>query len=532
MTSGEIRRLLISFFVFGVNITIDYLILNLLIEGIKVITKLIKIKEACKMATKKQNLRGHTGVQSTDFYPIISQEKRILTATLEKVENVKNLPINRQSGAKTQIVYFHQVPRDNNDFLVNVSAFAFGDPNLVHYVMIKNLYVKMNTVTANMEDTEGNGPKTPMFEGDFVLMPNTFLPLVNDYFTMEYQGRTCLFKVTEANPITANSDTAYTIVFALYLDKFTFENSELSKSVVEEYVFEESRIGTDSRTIFRSSEYEYIQDLKIFYNDLAEIYLKDFYDPILSTFLCTYDDNVTSPETINNFTVITENGDKKVTSQAPKDNSKFVRQYLGKRLYDAELIDFIKKNNIFHEWEEKSYTPTQFAKNPRPSKYSSTVFYALEKQEKTNFKSRFFIPLEVSIASTSAQPVMFGTVNLIHVSGRNENTLDLLPHNLFDLSMMIHQDYAAPEAFTGNIFEQLTYAAALHIAKFEEKLFLSMVYFSKQIEEIRAYEDVIPRHEAYYLFPIVAYLIKNILDNLISKEIVNKYKDPKDYIPK
>lgn len=478
------------------------------------------------MAKRRSDLLSTNGIQSTDLYSTISQEKRILTATLEKVEDVKNSPINRLSGAKTQIVYFHQVPRDNNDFLVNVSAFSSGDPNLTHYVMIKNLYVKMNQINTNMEDTEGNGPKTPMFEGEFQLMPNTFLPHVNDYFTMGYQGRTCLFKVTDAAPVTANSDTAYNINFALQYDNFTYENSELSKSVVEEYVFEESRIGTDSRTIFRSSEYDYIQDLKHFYNDLGEIYLRDFYDPILSTFLLTYENNISRTDPYK-FTIISENDDNVIP-----DNKTWTDRFIGKRMYDAELIDFIRKNNIFHEWEDKCYTPTQYARNPRPSRYNNTVFYAIEKQDKSSFRSKYFIPLEISLASPNAQPVMFGTVNLVHTSSRTEDTIDLLPKYLFNFINTIKNDRSAPESFTGNVFEQMAFIIALHVLKKEEKIFTALVKLYESIDDIRSYDDTIQYNEAFYLFPLIGYVIKEVLVNLQSKEVVNKYKDPKDYIPK
>lgn len=484
------------------------------------------------MATRKSELIS-SGVQPTDVYRTSDLEKRILTATLKKNENVKNSPLTRLSGAKTQITYFHQVPTDSNDFLVNTSGFNSGDPNNVNYIMIKNFYVKMDVIDSSWDETEANGPKTTTFEGKIVLLPNTILPLANDYFTMEYRERTCLFRITEAKPVTVDQDTAYELQFTLQFDYYTYENSELAKSVVGDYVFETSRIGTKDRTIFRSSEYEYINNLRDLYYNMRDIYIRDFWDEHLSTYRLIYKEKLSSDDDdiVYKYLVATEKGLKQVPNNT-SNSSSIIKKYLNKEMYDSELIDFLKNNRIFDSMDEKYYIPEQYTAHNRINLYTDTVFYAVEKRDRKLFRRKAFMPIEFNIATTTSQPLMFGKINLVHTSAINETSLDLYPNNLFEMIHNTLNDNVSPMDITGNIYDKMSYIVALYINKFDKNILTSLLDIAKKSDELRLYENTIPRHECFYLFPLLGYVIKETINILYSKETVNKFADPKDYIPK
>jgi hypothetical protein len=490
------------------------------------------------MAKRKSDLvmGNFSGVQITDLQSVMSQEKNILSGTLDKIVDIKNKSISRLSGAKTEVVYFHQVPSDKNNYLVNQSGFNSSDPNLVNYVCIEHFVVKMTDATSlDWSEQEGGGPKSGMFEGKFQILPNTILPLANDRFLMEYMERLCLFKVNDCTPLTADPETAYEISYNLEEDEFTYEGSELSTSVVDEYIFEQAHIGSEYRTIFRKNEYKHLLQLKILYNSIGSLYIETFYDKILNTFLLRYENNLVDDTVVDNenYIMITSSGSVSVPLHPAKDNPEFKNSFSGRSMYDSELIEFIKKNRIFDDIGNKTLYPTQYATNKSLSVYNKTLFYALETQDRHKFKNRYFLPIELNIATPAAQPILFSKINLLHVPVQNDSTLSLYPITLYDRVMNTLSDNINVFDFKeNNVFDRFSYIIALYLNRYNTSLLNYLLYLYSKLDIINDFESIILKNEAFYLFPIIGYIVKEVASNLSKVEVSKNYFDfSKEYLP-
>jgi hypothetical protein len=481
------------------------------------------------MAKRKTDLaKGNIGgFLSTDFQKTLEQEQNILTNTLNNVASVKNTKLTILSGAKTEIVYFHQITSDKNNHLVNLSGMNFSDPNLSKYAKIDRFIVKMMDAIDVGTDTVGEGQKSLTLEGKLQILPNTILPLANDYFLMLYRERICLFRVNEVTPLTADKETVYELSYHLEFDNFVYENSELKGMVSEEYVFEQAYIGTDFRTVFKSDEYSVLNNLRDLYNDISIIYYDNFYDKTLNTYFLRYENNLESKDE-SNFITITEDGSKEVVKQ-PTDSSIFVKMLLGRQLYDAELIDFMRNNRIFDEINGNSIYPAQYATNRKISVYNSTLFSAIESRDRFRFRNKYFLPLELNIATPASQPVMFGKINLIHVSALNDTTISLYPPSLYDSIIETTTDVVVPLNYSGNtVFDKIIRVISLYLNKFDRNLISYLLNIQKNIDDLQNFESFIYKNEAFYIFPILGYIIRYCTDKLVDKELqVEFYESPK-----
>jgi hypothetical protein len=486
------------------------------------------------MAQRKSDLSRSSlsGIQATDLQSTLTQERKILTNTLENISGVKENSITRFHGANTEVTYFLQEIKDGNDFLVNTSGMNDGDPNLVSYVKINHMILKMDAISVSWDESEGGGAKTPMYEGRAVVFPNTITPHVNDKFAMLYLERTVLFNINSVQPLSGDKDSAFELQFSLAIDYFTYERSELSKLVEGDYVLEQTHLTTSFRTIFKSDDYNKLQKIKLLYNEIGQIYLDEFVDNILNTPILKYINNL--EESIIGDTINTLSGEGLEEHQiifGKKDSrtKKFNNVYKDKELYDAELVEFLLKNEIFSNVNEIRFIPTQYINGKRESNYYKTIFYAIEKRDKNVLKSVGFFPASLDTASLDALPILAGKVNMIHCTKQCNNSLDLLPYKLCDKVIETSNDDVAPLDAYGSIFDKIAFLIALYINRFDKKLLDFLLYLEANIEDIRSFDSYILRNEAFYLFPLFGFVLKSIAEKFCSKQVVNEIGDPREY---
>lgn len=468
----------------------------------------------------RKELNTSSGVQSTDR-SLANDEKNTLTGLLNgKYEEVyQNL--NKLSGARTEITYFKQVPIDEDNGLVNLSGFNTADPNLGRFVCIKNLSVKMDNIDSNFDDTENNGPKSVDAESKFVILPNTILPLPNDRFLMKFLDRTRLYKVTSVNPLSGDSASAYECSFILEDNDFNFDGSELKRQIVENYVFDETYIGTDLRSVFRVSEYETLNNLKDLYLQIGKIYKRDFWDDKLETFMLKYENNVGSSNTYDGsgpkYIVV---GDSSNTNNSANSKPKFEfkNAYKGKELFDGALVDFILKNRIFDSIEYFPVVPTQYATNVDTSRiYRNTIFYSIEKRNRHFLKNIYQMPIELNISNPDSQPVLYGKISLIHVGSSSDSTLSLFPKDMYDIIQnQVTEDIPVTEIDRDSVYDMIVYSIALYINNRTKYLSQILNVIDSKIDDVDSYIDSIPSYQMFYLLPILGYVIKEVADTIVS----------------
>lgn len=478
------------------------------------------------------NISFHNGVQSTDMHTVVEEEKNLLSGLLEGQYNEKYTNLNKLSSARTVIVYFRQVPISENNGLVNLSGFNFSDPNLTRYIRIENFSCVMEQIDSSYDETDGNGPKSVQREGKLIILPNTILPLSNDYFIFEYMHRTRLFRVTDVTPVSADNESAYEVSFVMVDNSFVYDGSQLQKMVVEEEVFEENYLGTKLRTVYRKSEYSVLEKLKILYNEIGIFYKEKFWRHSIDTYILNYENNIEeSPLSYKDqITVIGVEGEETIDLEKNK-KSNFNINYLNRYMYDGDLIEFITRNRIFEKIEGFPTIPSQYSSNRSPNAYNKTLFYALEKQNKTKFVYRYQMPVELSLASIGSQPTLYGMISLIHVPTYSDSILSLFPQDIYELiNLQVSKKVPIKELDQRTVYDLIKYLIVFFINKEYEicKNILISIYDKKDtIEDMGNY---ILMNEIFYIIPILGYIIKEFCDYITdSNSSNNVISDPLNY---
>ena len=507
------------------------------------------------MAKRKQDIAMNKelykpGVQSTDQYTTVQQEKNVLTGILEGQYSEKFSNLNKLSGARTEIVYFQQKANSEDNGAINTSGFNASDPNLSRYVKIENLTVVMDGISPNFDETEGGGPKSVIYEGKMVVLPNTILPNPRDYFSMMHLDRTVLFQVTEVTPTSADIDSAYEVSFQSKEPDWTYEGSELSKQVVEDYVMDETYIGIQTRSVFRKSEYQTLQKLKEFYADLGDLFKEHFWNEELGTFNFVYENNLdpnslgdgslessmsSSSSCCRKCIVLGEDLDTDSLSLANLKSNisdtpgfEFKEEYKGRSMYDSALVEFVIRNRIFENIEDYPLIPTQYGSNISPLAYKNSIFYSLERRSRKRFLNRYVLPVELNLALPGSQPILYGMLNLMHVSAPSELTLTLLPDDLYDL---VHNQTSevlpTAEISKENVFILMEYIISLYINKLDKNITDLVCGLLDRIDEVNDFDVDLIQYQAFYLLPVMGFITKELANDIVSlTPKVNVVSDP------
>ena len=467
-------------------------------------------------SNKIMSYETNTGVQSVDR-PHSIDEQTTLSGILDTQYKEKDSNLNKLSGARTVVTYYQQVPSGENNALVNMAGFSTSDPNLGRFIRIEDLSVRMDAVDMNYNETEGNGVKSVESEGKLIILPNTIKPNPNDRFSMKYLDRVRLYKVTDVTPMSGHSESAYECTFICEDYDFYFDTSELRKQIVSDYIFDETYLGTSMRTVFEKSEYNTLLELKDIYLEIGKIYKREFWDNQLETFMLKYEDNLNI-----------EAYKASKTYDAKLSKFEFKPIYSNRAMYDGQLIDFILKNRIFDSIEYFPTIPTQYSVNENTRVYRGTLFYALERKNRKMIRNRYQLPVELNIASPDSPPVLYGKMNLIHVSSISDYTVNLFPKDLCDIIMtQASEDVPVTQIDKDSIYDMIIYIIALFINNKPKNIpELIHVVFDK-IFDLENFYEFIPSYQAFYLIPILGFITKEMANQIVSSNASdNTISDP------
>ena len=457
-----------------------------------------------------------TGVQSVD-QPHSIDEQATLSGILDSQYKEKDTNLNKLSGARTVVSYYQQVPSGENNALINMSGFSTSDPNLNRFIRIEDLTVKMDAIDVNFNETEGNGVKSTESEGKLIILPNTIKPNPNDRFSMKYLDRVRLYKITDVTPLSGHSESAYECTFMCEDYDFYFDTSELRKQIVSDYIYDETYLGTNMRTVFSKVEYNTLNELKEIYLEIGKIYKREFWDDKLETFILKYEDNLNIEEY-----------NKSKSYDAELEKFEFKPMYKDRIMYDGQLIDFILHNRIFDGIEYFPTVPTQYCLNENTRIYRGTLFYALERKNRKMIRNKYQLPVELNISSPDAQPVLYGKLNMIHVSSISDFTVNLFPKDLCDIiSAQASEDVPVTQIDRESVYDMITYTIALYINNKPKNIpeLIHVIY--DKIYDIENFYEFIPSYQAFYLIPIIGYITKEMANQIVSTNASdNEISDP------
>ena len=185
------------------------------------------------------------------------------------------------------------------------------------------------------------GTEASPIEGEVNLLPDTFTPYPEAYFTINYIGKDYFFRVTKVNIDTLeNGNNFYRLGYKL--DNFDLD---IESQVVNSYQMICGNIGSDFKSVIMTTEYDLISRIQDLTNTLKDYYNALFFKKRVQTFIFYYNDTC---------------------------------------FYDPYVIEFLIRNDIMNAGTEKYTYITQQVYLPQTFciDYDKSVFRKLEQKNK------------------------------------------------------------------------------------------------------------------------------------------------------
>lgn len=273
---------------------------------------------------------------------INTTNRTTVNSLVEGFKDKMNNPYYLFTDKKPVIVtYYNQnVHMSTLDEAFKIEYSPLGDSSPLRFNRIDNFYLYgIDKIINTLENGEW-GLESDSITGEAVILPNTIIPIANDYFFINHSGKTVLFKVTSVSTDTLENDANfYRIEYKL--DQLS--NEQIEKQTVEKYDMVINNIGTKFNPVIRKNDFNFIVEVEDILTRLKNYYINVFYSPRVQTFILDH----------NNF-----------------------------KLYDPCLIEFMKKHEILKGSDEFIYIAHQTVL-PRTFaiEYDTTFFRFLEEPD-------------------------------------------------------------------------------------------------------------------------------------------------------
>ena len=131
------------------------------------------------------------------------------------------------------------------------------------------------------------GTEANPIEGEAILLPNTITPRVGDFFYIDYVKEPILFKV---NSVTTDTlDTGANLYKVNYTLELTNAIEKIEAQVEKKFNFLTTNIGTDFKAIIQDCDFDLVEKLEEFVEDLISYFENIFFDTRLQTFVFNHD---------------------------------------------------------------------------------------------------------------------------------------------------------------------------------------------------------------------------------------------------
>lgn len=436
----------------------------------------------------------------------ILSDDRVLDSLLRSKIDAQSSPISRITAPKTKIIYFNTVTDSNRDGHVNIQDVNSISPELRRWERINNLYVIIsNQLSSNLE----KDPTTyRLTEGEVILLPDTVKPQPSDYFAMKVFNRYNLFRVTEVNDVNLERDSSFQLTFKLEESNIDPDNFSLTSYITHTYNFEYRHVGTKYRSIFTIDDYQKLEDLRDFYNDLSHIYQENFYKQELNTYVLDY-----KGENLPVITAMTN------TDSYVSPNS---RNYKNKEFFDKEVIRFIKENEIFYNLDE-TIVPTTFTHRTDEDNYYNSIFNGVVNKNK-DIQLKHHMPVKFSYGDPEYTPILYGKTFIIHIASLTDGAFSLYPPNFINTIQTLKSESKTHRQTTYNhVYEFLVEIIAHYINDFNAHIMDKLLYLKTLTNSLQAHKFQF-REFMFYLYPIIAYIVQEQLERLSNKNFVRRLR--------
>ena len=318
------------------------------------------------------------------------------------------------------------------------------------------------------------GPESPI-EGEAIILPNTIIPCVDDYFMITYlRDNTLLFRVNSCSPDTLESGANF------YKIKYNLEtSSERSygflngKLLVNEFEYMPGNVGTNLSPVLLSSDAQLLDRVRDAYTMLKSFYINLFYKGNIQT---------------------------------------FVYSYLGMFIYDPYLIEFLIRNGIFSESDDFYLYISQAVHKPDTFaiEYSRTLFRDIENVDhKLHLNSCYPVPVHDpnSLLVDRMEEYWELSINLRNIF--NADPINWIDMDLFDRIVNNRPYTEDKKDFYKNI-----------IINYMNK---TADPFNLNIEDLESLEakDYYFTKDLYYEIPMILFMLRSYINGLQSNSNVN-----------
>ena len=305
------------------------------------------------------------------------------------------------------------------------------------------------------------GPEASEIEGEAVVLPNTFIPYPDDYFSIKYLDKEILFRVTEITPDTLeNGANFYRIRYKL--DQY---DKDIEKQVEDSFKMVVNNVGTEYKSIISSNDYEFIEQMELVLNRLKTYYTNLFFKDKVQTFVYSHDDHY---------------------------------------FYDPYMIEFLIRNDLLNGGDSFIYVGHQlYNGNSFAIDYDRTFFRNVElKTKKINLPTAYGMMIQDPSSLLSTRYEDYYTITY-----RGNILMFPVPTVPMELVNGIIENikYEEDQAKIYNII----------IDYFNEKQF-----DSKSIEILENL-DYQPNIILFYMMPIIIYILEDTIKSLLVKTNTN-----------
>jgi len=291
---------------------------------------------------------------------VTTEYKNNIDTLVEGQQNRLNNPYYKFTDKKPTIVNYWNINtkkstldegrRDNYDQLGEKSPLRY---NKINSFVLYGLPV----FPVNMQLTEF-GVESSSIEGEALVLPNTIIPNVDDYFTISYVSKPYIFRVNNVTIDTLeNGSNFYIIQYHLDNSRDDYEGFLNSINLVNTFEFKIENIGTNKVCLLLSSDIELMNTLFSIYNTFRQFYIDLFYRQNIQT---------------------------------------FVYAYLDMFVYDPYLIEFIIRNKLFSLEDDLYLYIDQAVHKPSTFsiEYEKSIFRSIEKRD-SQFNTNSCYPVPV-----------------------------------------------------------------------------------------------------------------------------------------
>ncbi len=225
----------------------------------------------------------------------------LVSATKSKINN----PYYKFSDKKPTKVTYYSINKERTTLDEGSEDMynPIGNDSATKYNRIKDFYmygIEKIQISNNVGDF---GLEADAITGSAIILPNTLIPCVGEYFIVNHINEEALFSITSVTPDTL--DTGANIYQVEYSLEQTNKLEALEKQVVKRFTYVVPNVGTDFSPIVLDESYELIEKLdgilanmislyQIFFDHNVQNYVFDhnnyhMYDPFLIEFIIRND---------------------------------------------------------------------------------------------------------------------------------------------------------------------------------------------------------------------------------------------------